>query len=45
MLAESHMADPPPACQEPGSWFRDVQLSWRGDGKFFATSHRVLKEG
>ena len=39
------MADPPPDCQDPDAWFRDVQLSWRGDGKFFATSHATLKDG
>jgi hypothetical protein len=27
------------------AWFSDVQLTWRGDGKFLATSHRILKEG
>ncbi|KAF5832885.1 IKI3 family-domain-containing protein [Dunaliella salina] len=45
LLAEVHLADPPPGCPNPGSWFRDIQLSWRGDGKFFATSHRALRDG
>jgi hypothetical protein len=30
---------------DAAAWFSDVQLTWRGDGKFFATSHKVLKEG
>lgn len=43
--AEVSLGAAPPGREHDSSWWADVTLSWRGDGKFLATSHRIIKEG